>query len=212
MSFLKLLTVASIATGICLAADSVKEFEDFSNKITFGLSEIGYEYSAPNAPYVNTNISAMQIISLDKNKKNDLNIYINGEAKLGYCFRLSNADKLIPFAHIGHTSYFYEDAQHHTIRWSYAGIGLKYMHRFGDLFEMGIAAQINQSLNEVFEWRMHEYSESKLKAYEEISMPLIWHVGEKKEWEISAEPFYHHMPDVIIKRSIGSKFSFGYKF
>lgn len=46
----------------------------------------------------------------------------------------------------------------------------------------------------------------------ELGVPLIWHVGEKKNWEIMIEPYYMQIPNEKLTHIIGSRAAMGYYF
>lgn len=46
----------------------------------------------------------------------------------------------------------------------------------------------------------------------EIGVPLVWHVGNQKNWEIMLEPYYMQIPNDKVTHIIGSRAAIGYHF
>jgi hypothetical protein len=46
----------------------------------------------------------------------------------------------------------------------------------------------------------------------EIGLPLIWHLGQERNWEIQVEPYYMQIPSGKRMHLLGSRLSFGFRF
>jgi hypothetical protein len=251
------------------------------HRLNFGLLNLGYERIMPNSVYVGADVRVTPFYTFDGSKRDTLNHFINGELRMGYNHSFCEKDTLTSYAGIGFSIFKFEKKEGNIRDWNYATIGVKALHQFGDLFEMGIHVKAYRSIQEtrptiiktkkvksrgpiinndkiriqdkmgnklvvidgklqvdksssvnqvmalpVIELPEEPTSEiiqekldaSKVTSFKdsrwmmEIGIPLIWHVGQQRNWEIQFEPYYMQIPSAKRLHLLGSRLSFGFRF
>lgn len=242
------------------------------HRINFGLLNLGYERILPDSFYVGADVKFTPIYSLDKDKQNSFDHFINGELRFGYNHSITKKDTFVPYFGVGFSVFKFEKKEGNLKDWNYATLGLKGFHKFGEIFEMGLHIKGYRSIQEkkttvikkkkknpdiiiinrvpkmqdnqgnplvVIDGKLQpeklnnapiaqpignpkEIIEEKLDTQTisfkdaswmmEIGVPLIWHIGSEKNWEIQVEPYYLQIPNGKRLHLLGSRLSFGFRF
>lgn len=254
----------------------------FEHRLNFGLFNLGYERILPNSSYVGADVKLTPFYTVDGDNKNTFNYFINGELRMGYNHAFNKQDTIIPYAGMGFSVFKFEKKEGKIRDWNYATIGAKYLHQFGEIFEMGLHIKAYRSIQETKHsivkvkktkpvehiiinepTKLQDAMGNKLVIVEgklqvdketsvnppatrpvteiakpspvnpkpnsetlhsetisfkdaswmmEVSIPLIWHVGETRNWEIQLEPYYMQIPNGKRLHLLGSRLSFGFRF
>lgn len=200
------------------------------HRLNFGFFNLGYERILMDSVYVGADIKGTPFYTLDGTDKHTLNHFFNGELRMGYNFGITNNDTLTSYGGIGFSVFKLEKKDGNIRDWNYATLGTKYLHQFGEIFEMGIHLKTYRSIQEKRS-TIIENKKSKVdltidndsvftqsvsvkdtRWMLEVGIPMIWHLGETKNWEIQLEPYYMQIPNAKILHLIGSRLSFGFRF
>ena len=240
-----------------LFADSVAfvkpiVIRDAEHRFNFGLLNIGYERIAPGSVYTGFDVRMASIMNTDVNKVKNIDHYVNGELRLGYNHQMSDVDRITPYGGIGFSIFSIEKEEGKLKNWNYGLVGVKYLHRFGPTFEMGLhlkgylsisqrryqadkplanatIPRVSITEGELPKIEVIPFANSKGGTHEgkshftavkvndsrwltEIGVPLVWHVGDQKNWEIMLEPYYMQIPNEELTHIIGSRAAIGYHF
>lgn len=220
------------------------------HRINFGLFNIGYERIQPDSIYTGVDMKVASFLLNEKDNSNTLNHYVNGEIRLGYNHQLDVADCVTGYAGVGFSVFSAEKQEGKLRNWNYTTAGVKYLHQFGEIFEMGLHLKGHLSLSQKRyiatkakkpEMKQPDFfifddpESPRIEANEDISegsrktsltavnvddsrfivqigVPMIWHVGENKNWEIQFEPYYMQIPNKSLTQIIGSNLSIGYSY
>ena len=220
---------------------------NYEHRFNFGLLNLGYERILPDSVYTGFDVRMASILNTTDNKVKSVDHYVNGELRIGYNHQIGDMDRITPYTGIGFSVFSIEKEQGKLKNWNYGTIGAKYLHRFGNTFEMGmhlkgylsISAKRYESKKEESESvslpyileeegkipriafsNENNHGKNTLTAVKvnetrwltEIGIPLIWHVGDQKNWEIMIEPYYMQMPNEKLTHIIGSRAEIGYHF
>jgi hypothetical protein len=190
------------------------------HRVNFGLLNLGYERIKSDSVYVGIDVNHNTFWNSKGKADNTyrLDHFLNGEIRVGYNFFLSPVDSLTPYVSIGHTIYTLEKAHGNTKNLSLGSGGIKYLHRFGETFEMGI--HVKGCLG--FSQKRYLLDEEKRSLViidvddsiwlPEFGIPMNWHVGQNKNWEIQFEPYYVQIPNIERTHVLGSRLALGYRF
>lgn len=212
------------------------------HRLNFGFVNLGYERIKTDSIYTALDVKMASILYADQKKTKPLDYFINAELRLGYNHGLSDKDIVTGYLGTGFSVFSIENNVDKIKNWNYGTIGVKYLHQFGYTFEMGVHIKgfisISQKqkvlvpakpptttrslaatgeaivtfANDGEEETTKLVSVKDTRWMTEISMPLIWHVGETKNWEIQFEPYYSQIPNVKRTHILGSRLAFGFRF
>jgi hypothetical protein len=190
------------------------------HRINFGLVNLGYERIKSDSIYVGIDVNLNAFWNPNGKVDNTyrLDHSLNGEIRVGYNLSLSVRDSVRPYISLGHTVYSLEKAHGNTKNLSLGSGGIKYLHQFSDTFEMGIHlkgsvgfAQKRYLLDETKDSLMVVNVDNSVWV-PEFGIPMNWHVGQNKNWEIQFEPYYIQIPNLDRTHIMGSRLALGYRF
>ena len=225
------------------------------HRVNFGLLSIGYERIKRDAVYTGFDTKVASILYTENDKSKTLDHYVNGELRLGYNHTLGSFDTIMGYGGVGFSIFSVEKQEGKLRNWNYGTVGLKYLHQFGEIFEMGLHLKGCMSISQkryeakkvekpvlvaedpvelkredpntgaiprlvpIFSTR-YEKKRGHLTAVKvndsrfitQIGLPLVWHIGSQKNWEIQFEPYYMQIPNVDITHIIGSHVTIGYRY
>lgn len=219
----------------------------YEHRVNFGLFNLGYERIALDSIYTGFEAKIGSFLANEKNKNNVLNNYVSGEVRLGYNHSLGEVDNVAGYGGIGFSLFSIEKEQGKLRNWNYGTIGVKYLHQFGEIFEMGLHFKGHMSISqkryvsekiekkpEIKKLESPEGSilpiaaikfanqdtETNLTAVKvtdsrfviQMGLPMIWHIGAQKNWEIQFEPYYMQIPNKKLAHIIGSNIAVGYRY
>ena len=121
---------------------------EYEHRFNFGFLNLGYERIKPDSVYTGFE---MKVASLwhTKDKNNvHLDHFVNGELRLGYHHTLSFQDHIIGYIGSGFSMFSVEKQIGKLKNWSYGTLGMKYMHQFGEMFELGLHVKGYLSLSQ----------------------------------------------------------------
>jgi hypothetical protein len=202
----------------CTLADLVTSIlTEHEHRLNFGFLNVGYERIQQNSIYVGADIKGTFVYTLDGEKEDYIDHFFNGELRMGYNHAFTERDVLTPYAGLGFSVFKFEKKDGNLRDWNYAIIGAKYSHQFGDIFEMGAHLKTYLSIQEkrtslIEEKKKYKFNIKDSRWMMEASLPMIWHVGATKNWEIQLEPYYMQIPNGKRLHLLGSRLSFGFRF
>jgi len=207
------LILGSLIAFSPLIGDETSLPEPKDHKISLGILHLGYEYLHKGNPYAGVDLRLSPFMSKNDEKEISSNNYFyNGEARIGFNFDLFPENNLIAYLGGGVSKFHFTDINTYLQDWIYLVGGMRASHRFGPMFEMGLELRATRSIKE---WvKIHDVI---IKGDGEdwgmeMSVPFVWHLGENKEWEIQAEPFYKQMPKIASNDFVGTRLTLGYRF
>lgn len=183
---------------------------------------LGYEYLKPKRIYAGIELMAATTddtfeIHLDGKSIESPKVLIGFgwlDLQVGYTFSLKNGI-VTPFLAIG--NYFF-DSEHHDNKFEqiniHAGGGIRSQHGITPFFNLGLNLRIFWS--KTVETKVWDYS-IRYKEGEHmwggaIGLPLMWHVGAKKRWDIQFEPYFTALDFSKTRNIYGTRLLFGYRF
>ena len=190
------------------------------HRVNFGLLNVGYERIKSDSVYVGGDVKLNPIWNATGSGDNEyrLDHYINAEFRIGYNHSFSLRDSVTPYFGLAHTLYSLKKIDGNTKHLSSASVGIKYLHAFGETFEMGL--HIKGSIG--FYHQRYQLDDEKeylvsVKTGDsvwvpEFGLPMNWHVGVQKNWEIQFEPYYMQIPNAERAHLLGSRLALGYRF
>jgi len=217
----------------------IKNIEnEYEHRVNFGFLNLGYERIKPNSVYTGLDVKMTSILYCDARKKDPMDYFVNAELRMGYNHAFNENDQIIPYLSTGFSVFSLQNKIDKVKNWTYASVGVKYLHQFGPLFEMGLHIKGYISINQkrkvlkeievavgrdtpVYDHKptvIFTKSETRLVSVKdtrwmsEIAVPFIWHLGSEKNWEIQFEPYFSQIPNAKITNLIGSRLSCGYRF
>ena len=145
--------ILSLGLSSGLIADEsapLKPINDgIEHSFKFGLLNLGYERVKTDCIYTGVETKIASILNFENdNKSKTLDHYINGEIRLGYNLGMSEVDVITPYGGIGFSVFSIEKAEGKLKNWNYASLGVKYMHKFGEMFEMGLHMKGSWSISQ----------------------------------------------------------------
>lgn len=220
------------------------------HRVNFGLLNLSYERIQPDSIYTGIETKFSSFLLNEKDKSKSVNHYLNGEIKLGYNHQLTEVDSITGYGGVGFSAFSVENKEGKLRNWNFATIGVKYLHQFGEIFEMGLhmkgfrsisqkryahqkVKDIDAEIPKVIEEEgslpriemirfqsEKDHGKTNLTAVKvndtrfvvQIGIPMIWHVGANKNWEIQFEPYYMQIPNVDLTHIIGSNVGIGYRY
>jgi hypothetical protein len=209
----KSLMLLGIATFICSTVVSEPLIkEKYDHRI--GINPFGatYEHLKEDSIYTGVDFQYLPIFDLSKHRTKRTGSHINLETRAGYNFALSNIDTLTLYAGVGHSRFQRPGSLFFLKNWTYASIGLKYLHEFGSIFKAGINVKASSGLQETHRFFGENVVLTDSKLMPTIGLPCVWTMGEKRNWEIQLEPYYFQTPQDGRSHYLGSKVHFGYRF
>jgi hypothetical protein len=193
-----------------LKCDEIKPLSE--HRVSFSLLQLGYDYLKPNTIYTGADAKINAIWNPSHNRKSNNDHFVNGEVRMGYNALFGTKDTFIPYGAIGFSVFHIHKNQEYLRDWSYLALGVKYFHQFSDTFEMGLHVKGYRSLQEKHFMDNVSYLRNNMNWSYEIGVPLVWHFGETRSWEVQFEPYYLQIPTIQKTEYIGSRLSFGYRF
>lgn len=209
-----------IASAMCTAlnaaafADGIVEKEKpiYENRINFGLLSVGFDRIKTDSIYIGVDAKLTSIWATDNQSKSALDHFVNGEMRFGYTFLLDQKETLIPYVSLGFSVFSIQKKLDNVKTWNYGSFGFRHLHQFGEIFEMGYHIKgyhtIQQKIKTINGTKV--IKDNRWMA--EIGLPLVWHVGSEKNWEIQFEPYYLQIPNATRMHLVGSKLAFGFRF
>jgi hypothetical protein len=97
--------------------------------------------------------------------------------------------------------------------------GVRCQHEITPSFTFGLNLKILRS-TDVDKRYEHSYGNGRIKRRVqgenmwggEIGVPLIWHVGSAKRWDIQLEPYFFTLDFSGVQNMYGTRLLFGYRF
>ena len=227
----------------------------------FGLLNLGYERIKTDCVYTGVETKIASILNMEDSKNKTLDHYINGEVRIGYNLGMGDLDVITPYGGVGFSVFSIEKAEGKLKNWNYGALGVKYMHKFGEIFEMGLhikgAMSISQKEYQTFSAPSKKEKSIKFEGtgtvgadrtmahtgdkdirkpatttfdnddgkdhltavkvtdsrwVTEIGLPMVWHLGDEKKWEIHCEPYYAQIPNRNLTHVVGSRLALGYRY
>lgn len=230
--------------------DAVPLVPVHEHRVNFGLLNLSYERIQPDSIYTAIETKFSSYLLNEKDDSKTVNHYLNGEIRLGYNYNPTAADSINGYGGVGFSAFSVENKEGKLRNWNYATLGVKYLHQFGEIFEMGLHMKGFRSISQ----KRYAYEKVKetdaeipriieeegslprieiIKFHNEngarktnltavkvndsrfvmqIGVPMIWHVGANKNWEIQFEPYYMQIPNVNLTHIIGSNIGIGYRY
>jgi hypothetical protein len=246
------------------------------HRVNFGLFNVGYERIQSDSLYTGIEAKLASFILSEKDKIKSMDHYVNGEIRLGYNHTLGLSDTVLGYGGVGFSAFSIEKQDGKLRNWNYGTLGVKYLHQFGSIFEMGLhvkgfksisqkryayskTKKANDSSSKIIEMKADSLSLNEEKSTSEnteefitatesenlapqfvtfnfinekdhgktnltavkvndsrfmmqIGVPMIWHVGSQKNWEIQIEPYYMQIPNEDLTHIIGSNVTVGYRY
>jgi len=172
----------------------------YANRVSFALSRLGYERIKSEGVYFGVDmwyVLTFGPIPFERTVG-------EAEVRVGYNYFYNGEDRLTPIIGIG----CFKDFVHHRKQGiTYGTIGVLYEHRFSNLFDLGVNLKLLGGNNQ----GRHRWG-NPVWGYD-ISAPLTFHFGERRNWDFRLEPFYIQM---FAHRSThnfgGGRSAFGYRF
>jgi hypothetical protein len=192
----------------------------------FGGLRLRYEYLTPSSFYAGVDLfSAVTNKSFHaKYKKyhfhvnNGITGFGNFEFRLGYTFSIRHG-MLTPFLGMGAYS-FGNNGRYFHFRESmvyYAG-GLRSLFQLNSLFSIGWNLKVFRTDDTVQKFK-YIFAGRRIKRTEhdnmwggEVGMPLVWHVGSSKRWDIQLEPYFLKLSFSEVQNIYGARLLAGYRF
>jgi hypothetical protein len=135
-----------------LVADSRSEsaaiLQSHEHKINFGLLNIGYERVKSDSLYTGVDMKVASILQTKESNKNNLDIFMNGEIRLGYNYQMALNDHVTGYGGVGFSLFSFEKQEGKLKNWNYGTLGVKYLHQFGETFEMGVHMKLCRSISQ----------------------------------------------------------------
>lgn len=181
----------------------------YYHRLNFSLSRVGYEYIKPESLYVGGEAWMMLCYGSFPFERT----MAEAEVRTGYNFLLNEEDRFTPVIGLG---YFQNrglggcrDSKHHEDKqglW-YITLGALYEHQFNNVFDLGVNLK-----------GLLGHCTGKKRWGDpvwgfDLSLPLTFHFGERRNWDIRLEPFYIQMFGPRKTHDFaGGRSSFGYRF
>ncbi len=196
---------------------SKEETSDTKINSLYGGLKIGYDYLKPETFYFGTDglvaigRSSTSKSHSDTNSTSTVNgksksspLFANVEQRYGYTFQspISSKSTITPFIGIG---WYYIrpqfDNNFHT-NWFYGAAGLRVNQQFSDNFDVGFNIKA-----------MHAFA-GNIKNFwgYEAALPLTWHVGTSKKWDIQFQPYLLKLDADSRGQILGARLLAGYSF
>ncbi len=172
----------------------------YQNRLNFNLSRIGYERIKPKAVYFG--LEAWYVLTMGPFPLEWT--LLEAEARIGYNLFFNDEDRLTPIVGFG---YFKDFVHHQRQGLLYGTAGFLYEHKFSNLFDIGVNLKVLVG-GDVGKSRWG----NPVLGYD-ISTPLTFHFGEKRNWDFRLEPFYIQMFAHNHAHNFGGgRSAFGYRF
>ena len=183
---------------------------------------LGYEYLKPDAFYFGINLLAAggnhgfheSFKGYHEPQSDGLTGFSNIELRFGYTF-FPTQWLLTPFLCIGGYGFGSGSHYHHfDDGMSYLGGGIRSQYEISQIFNLGFNFKIFSAT-----YREEEFRFLGIKRYNhhglwggEIGVPLIWHVGSHRLWDIQLEPYFLKLDFSEVQNAYGLRMLFGYCF
>ena len=126
---------------------------------------------------------------------------------------------LTPF--LGAGGYYVANYGHHfhfrEIMLYYA-VGMRSLFELNHLFSLGLnwkvfhTADTEQKFKYLFMGHTIKRTDHDNMWGGEIGIPLVWHVGSRKRWDIQLEPYFLKLDFSEVQNIYGTRLLFGYRF
>lgn len=212
--FLILSTVLAINLLQADAASRMPKVELNPHRLSFSFNQLGFDYIKKDAIYAGADFRISPIWN-PNDKKLDLKDYFaNGEVRLGHTFGMSDSDTLISYGALGYTQFHRNYADNYLKEMCYFSVGAKFLHEFGSIFELGVHVKASRILSNIYTLKYFHSGQTieTTKWSYEFGLPLIFHIGKERQWEIQLEPYYTRIRAAIGFELLGSKLTFGFRF
>ncbi len=192
----------------------------------FGGLRLRYEYLKPKAIYAGIDLfSAVSNKSFNASIKefhfphnNKVTGFSNFELRLGYTAGIKKWS-LTPFfglggysfANNGHSFHFRETML-------YYAAGLRSLFDLSDSFYLGANLKVfrTDDTERKFTFRFGGHIKHLKNSDNmwggEIGVPLVWHVGSRRRWDIQLEPYFLKLDFSEVQNIYGTRLLFGYSF
>ncbi|MGH2612173.1 MAG: hypothetical protein ACRDFB_03880, partial [Rhabdochlamydiaceae bacterium] len=196
----------------------------------FGGLRIGYDYLKPQAFYFGTDGLVAMGRSFVKNNSTywsgyyphrvnqrfkSTPLFANLEQRYGYTFQspISSKSTLTPFAGIG---WYYTrpqfDSSYSSANWFYGAAGLRVNQEFCENFDVGVNLKAMYAFAGRMTWSQQvKQSVRNVWGYE-VALPLTWHVGASKKWDLQFQPYLLKLDVNSISHILGARLQAGYSF
>jgi hypothetical protein len=192
----------------------------------FGGLRLRYEYLKPKNFYAGLDLfSAVSNKSFNAkyhnihfHQNNNITGFSNFEFRLGYTFDPKHG-MITPF--LGAGGYYFANYGHHfhfrEVMLYYA-VGMRSLFELSHLFSLGVNWKVfhttdtEQKFKYLFMGHIIKSKDHDNMWGGEIGIPLIWHVGSTKRWEIQLEPYFLKLNFSEVQNIYGTRLLFGYRF
>jgi hypothetical protein len=202
----------------------VKESRVKGTQFFSGL-RIGYEYLTPESVYAGIDLqgtcSRRDFKARDsKGRHFDWHKadreFRNLELRVGYT--LARARWLVtPFLGVGY--YVLDAVDHHNHQGfkeslPYAAAGARAKYALNSSFDMGVNAKLLHTVDSEERFRSEEgvFIANKNMWGTEVGIPLVWHFGKAKRWDVKAEPYFLRLQFSEVQNIFGTRALIGYRF
>ena len=180
------------------------------HRLNFSLLQFGYDFLKKDTVYTGFDLNLTPIWDINDKDLSRRNYSLSGEFRLGHHLGITPKDSLITYGSIGYTK-FHRDYIQYLKEHAYFGVGAKFFHEFGPIFQMGVHVKGTRSL--LNEYEIPTYNERESNKWGiEVGLPVAWHLGENRDWEIQLEPYFTHVACAGKLEFIGSRLTFGFRF
>lgn len=224
--FLKIALLTGTALSISSLSALEADYNDHPHKLNFGITQFGYEYHKEDALYAGVDFKLSPLVNLDSESSgpkefsvdekdtdfSELDYWTNMEIRLGYNFSLGNIHNVVPYISVGYSHFNFTNKDFELKQLGYLSFGLKTYHTVGPIFQIGTHIRTYRNLMVNYNALGRTYASGKKEWKVEFGLPLIWHVGDTKQWEILLEPYYIQLPTTYNAEFLGTRLTFGYRF
>ena len=201
-----------------------------SNTVFEGL-RLGYDYLKPQAFYFGTD----GLVAMGRTCVSNHSTYWSGyhpygtnhrfkysplfaniEQRYGYTFQspISVKSTLTPFAGIG---WYYTrlqfDSSHPSANWFYGAAGLRATQEFCENFDVGFNLKAMYAFAGRRTGSRGQVKENVRNVWGyEVALPLTWHVGASKKWDLQFQPYLLKLDVNSISHIWGARLEAGYSF
>ena len=201
----------------------VEDIQIHGNKFFWGIG-FGYEHLKPRAVYAGIDLLTSygtNTFHASKNgrslcPKHDDTWFGSSELRLGYTFA---PQKWLCSPFLGLGGYLVEGLFHTHAnfqeRFSYIVGGVRTIYEHSSVFNAGLNLKIFRSYYAI----KHYYLSNGCKSTAhpqiwggELGIPLVWHIGSKKHWDVEVEPYFLQLDFSETQNVYGTRLLFGYHF
>lgn len=203
----------------------VKTIKVHGLKLFEGL-RLRYEYLKPHSLYGGLDLfSAVSNHSFQAkkhdihfHKNNNITGFSNFELRLGYAVSIEKKKLLTPF--LGFGGYYFANYGHHFHfheMMLYYAAGMRCAFEINPGFALGLNWKIFHTFDSDQKFKYKLRRNITKKDHDnvwggEIGIPIDWHVGSAKKWDIQLEPYFLKLAFSEVQNIYGIRLLFGYLF